>query len=85
MIKNCSKSKTLVIFVNSIAKIIFKYRIFTITIYKKVLFLVFFPLIATPNQAQMHADSILKIRKNKTCLTVKEARFLEGIRTERAS
>ena len=38
-----------------------------------------------PNQAQMHADSILKIRKNKTCLTVKEARFLEGIRTERAS
>ena len=52
---------------------------------EKVLFLVFFPLIATPNQAQMHANSILKIRKNKTCLTVKEARFLEGIRTERAS
>ena len=56
-------------------------------LYEKVLFLVFFPLIATPKQAQMHTESILKIRKNKTkhVLTVKKAHFLEGIRTERAS
>ena len=40
----------------------------------EVLFLVFFPLIATPKQAQMHAESILKIRKkqNKKCFNSKK-------------
>ena len=43
-------------------------------LYEKVLFLVFFPLIATPKQAQMHAESILEIRKkqSKKCFNSKK-------------
>ena len=43
-------------------------------LYEKVLFFGFFPLIATPKQAQMHAESILKIRKkqNKACFNSKK-------------
>ena len=43
-------------------------------LHEKVLFSVFFPLIATPKQAQMHAESILKIRKkqNKACFNSKK-------------
>ena len=53
-------------------------------LYEKALFLVFFPPIVTPKLAQKHTDGMLKMRK-KHVLTVKKVRFLEGIRTERAS
>ena len=41
---------------------------------QKALVFGFFPLIATPKQAQMHAESILKIRKkqNKACFNSKK-------------
>ena len=42
-----------------------------IKLYEKALFLVFFPPIVTPKLAQMHTDSMLKMRK-KTCFNSKK-------------